>query len=88
MNKFSTEKEENQYAYTSVLPLTAIGAKIRKIKMFKPIECEVKIKQKIVKYRLVDKLLHGYIALLAGAEGVIEVNKRVRSERALQVAFG
>jgi len=87
MNKFSTE-ETNQYAYTSVLPLTAIGAKIRKIKMFKPIECEVKIKQKIVKYRLVDKLLHGYIALLAGAEGVIEVNKRVRSERALQVAFG
>jgi hypothetical protein len=88
MNKFSTEKEENQYAYTSVLPLTAIGAKIRKIKMFEPIEWEVKIKQKIVKYRPVDKLLDGYIALLAGAEGMIEVNKRVRSERALQVAFG
>ena len=88
MNKFSTEKEENQYAYTSVLPLTAIGAKIRKIKMFEPIECEVKIKQKIIKYRPVDKLLDGYIALLAGAEGMIEVNKRVRSERALQVAFG
>jgi hypothetical protein len=88
MNKFSTEEAENQTAYTSVLPLTAIGAKIRKIKMFEPIEREVKIKQKIIKYWPVDKLLDGYIALLAGAEGMSEVNKRVRSERALQVAFG
>ena len=88
MNKCNIENEENQYAYTSVLPLTAIGAKVRKIKMFEPIEQEVKIKQKIVKHRPVDKLLDGYIAILAGAQGMVEVNKRVRSERALQVAFG
>ena len=88
MNKCNIENEENQYAYTSVLPLTAIGAKVRKIKMFEPIKQEVKIQQKIVKYRPVDKLLDGYIAILAGAQGIVEVNKRVRSERALQVAFG
>jgi hypothetical protein len=88
MNKCNVENEANQYAYTSVLPLTAIGAKVRKIKMFEPIEQEVKIKQKIVKYRPVDKLLDGYIAILAGAQGMVEVNKRVRSERAVQVAFG
>ena len=88
MNKCNIENEESQSAYTSVLPLTAIGAKIRKIKMFEPIERGVKIKQKIVKYRPVDKLLDGYIALLTGAAGMVEVNKRVRSERALQVAFG
>jgi Transposase DDE domain group 1 len=88
MNKCNIENEESQSAYTSVLPLTVIGAKIRKMKMFEPIERGVKIKQKIVKYRPVDKLLDGYIALLTGAAGMVEVNKRVRSERALQVAFG
>ena len=88
MNKFSSENEENQYAYTSVLPLTAIGVKTRKMKLFAPIEREVKIPQKIVKHRPVDKLKDGYIAILAGAQGMVEVNKRVRAERAVQVAFG
>jgi hypothetical protein len=88
MNKFSSENEENQYVYTSVLPLTAIGVKIRKMKLFAPIEREVKIPQKIVKHRPVDKLKDGYIAILAGAQGMVEVNKRVRAERAVQVAFG
>jgi hypothetical protein len=36
----------------------------------------------------VDKLNDGYIAILAGAQGMVEVNKRVRAERAMQVAFG
>jgi hypothetical protein len=88
MNKCSKEKAENQYAYTSILPLTAIGAKTRKMKLFEPIEREVKIAQKIIKHRPVDKLMDGYIAILAGAAGMVEVNKRVRAERAVQVAFG
>lgn len=88
MHKFSITNAENQYAYTSILPLTAIGAKTRKMKMFEPIEQEVKIAQKTIKHRPVDKLMDGYIAILAGAAGMVEVNKRVRSERAVQVAFG
>lgn len=88
MNKFSIENTEDQYAYTSILPLTAIGAKTRKMKLFEPIEREVKIAQKTLKHRPVDKLMDGYIAILAGAAGIVEVNKRVRAERAVQVAFG
>jgi hypothetical protein len=88
MHKFSSENEKSQYAYTSVLPLAAIGVKTRKMKLFEPIEREVKIPQKIVKHRPVDKLKDGYIAILAGAQGMVEVNKRVRAERAVQVAFG
>jgi hypothetical protein len=88
MNKFSTANAENQYAYTSILPLTAIGVKTRKMKLFEPLEREVKIRQKTIKHRPVDKLRDGYIAILAGAAGMVEVNKRVRSERAVQVAFG
>jgi hypothetical protein len=48
MNQCSKENAENQYAYTSVLPLTAIGAKTRKMKLFEPIEQEVKIAQKTI----------------------------------------
>jgi hypothetical protein len=88
MNKCSKENAENQYAYTSILPLTAIGAKTRKMKLFGPIEREIKIAQKTIKHRPVDKLMDGYIAILAGASGMVEVNKRVRAERAVQVAFG
>lgn len=88
MNKCNITNVENQYAYTSILPLTAIGAKTRKMKLFGPIEREVKIAQKIIKHRPVDKLMDGYIAILAGAAGMAEVNKRVRSERAVQVVFG
>ncbi len=88
MNKCSIENKENQYAYTSVLPLAAIGVQTRKMKLFEPIERVVKIPQKIVKHRPVDKLKDGYIAILAGAQGMVEVNKRVRAERAVQVAFG
>jgi len=88
MNKCSKENTENHYTYTSLLPLTAIGAKTRKMKLFEPIEREVKIAQKTIKHRPVDKLMDGYIAILAGAAGMVEVNKRVRSERAVQMAFG
>ena len=88
MNKSNIEFRENQYAYASVLPLTAIGIKIRKMKPFEPIEREGKIEKKIVKHRPVDKLLGRYNALLVGAQEMVEVNKRVRAERVLQIAFG
>lgn len=88
MNKCNERNEKNQYIYTSTLPLAAIGTKVRTTKMFEPIEQGVKIAQKTVKYRPVDKLMDVYIALLTGAQGVVEVNKRVRTERALQIAFG
>jgi hypothetical protein len=48
----------------------------------------VKIKQKVVKYRSTDKLRDGFINILAGGSGMVEVNKRVRSDIGLQRAFG
>jgi hypothetical protein len=88
MDKCNKENEGKQSNFTAVLPLTAIGAKIRQVKLFKPIEEEVKIHQKIIKYRPVDKLMDGYIALLSGAQGLKDVNKQVRGEPAVQKAFG
>ena len=88
MNKCNEKSEKQQYCYTSALPLVAIGTRVRKLKIFEPIEKSVKIGQKTVKHRPIDKLMDAYIALLAGAQGMVEVNKRVRAERALQIAFG
>ena len=58
------------------------------MKLFEQIERGVKVQQKIVKHRPVDKLKDGYIAILPGAQGLVDVNKRERVERAVQVAFG
>ena len=35
-----------------------------------------------------EKLYEGFIALLCGAKGLVEVNKLVRSDKGLQQAFG
>jgi len=45
------------------------------MKLFEPIERELKIAQKTIQHRPVDKLMDGYIAILAGAAGMVEVNK-------------
>ncbi len=72
-------------AHTS---LAALGAQMRKLKVFKPIVQEVKIAQKIVKYSPSEKLLDAFIAILAGAQGMVEINKCVRADLGLQRAFG
>jgi hypothetical protein len=41
-----------------------------------------------VQYTPTDKLYDALIAILAGAHGIVEVNTRLRSDKALQPAFG
>ena len=48
----------------------------------------MKVNQKTVKDSPADKLYDGFIGLLCGARGLVEVNKRVRSDAGLQRAFG
>jgi hypothetical protein len=48
----------------------------------------VHIAQKTVKHSPLDKLSDSFIAMLAGAHGVVEINTRLRSDPALQAAFG
>ena len=84
---------ENVKAYFSAhTSLAAIGAKMSKLKLFEPIVQEVKIAQKIVKYRPSEKLLDAFIAILAGAQvrlkPEVEINKCVRADLGLQRAFG
>jgi hypothetical protein len=68
--------------------LVALGLKVRHLDLFGPIRQLVHIKQKTVRYTPTDKLYDAWIAILAGAHGLVEVNTRLRSDPALQAAFG
>ena len=65
-----------------------MGAKLESVGLFSPIHEQVQIAQKTVKDSPTEKLYDGFIGLLCGAKGMVEVNKLVRSDSGLQQAFG
>jgi hypothetical protein len=73
---------------TSHASLAALGVKLQGLDLFGPIRDGVHIAQKTVRYRPADKLDDAFIALLAGAHGLVEINHRLRAEPGLQAAFG
>jgi hypothetical protein len=68
--------------------LSAMGVMIQKLRLFAPIVEKVKIAQKVVKFSPAEKLMDGYMAILAGAHGMVEINHGLRADRGLQLAFG
>jgi hypothetical protein len=68
--------------------LAALGLKLRSLDLFGPVRETVKIAQKTVKHRPTQKLYDAFITLLTGAQGLVEINTRLRSDTALQRAFG
>jgi Transposase DDE domain len=68
--------------------LAALGVHLQRLDLFGPIRQQVHIAQKTVRYTPVDKLYDAFIALLAGAHGLVEINGRVRPDPGLQAAFG
>lgn len=88
MNESITISEAVHQQFTARATLVGLGVKVREQKVLEPMEQQVKIAQKTVKYTPLDKLTDGLIAILAGAHGLVEINKRVRADSALQAAFG
>jgi hypothetical protein len=88
MNEFTNIREEIKQYYSARATLAALGVKTGQLKLLEPIRDQVKVGQKKVKYTPVEKLQDGLIAILAGAHGLVEINKRVRADRGLQLAFG
>jgi hypothetical protein len=74
--------------YSPRAVLAAIGAKLRSLDLLAPIKEKVKINQKKIKHDPFDKLRDAPITILAGAHGLSEINTRLRSDPALQRAFG
>jgi hypothetical protein len=78
----------NTRLYSPRATLCAIGIRLRSLKFFDTIAEHVHVKQKTIKHTPVEKLTDAFIAILAGAHGLSEINTRVRSDAALQRAFG
>ncbi len=74
--------------FSPAASLAALGVKLSQLDLFGPIRTEVQIRQKTVKHTPVDKLYDAFISLLAGAHGLVEINTRLRTDPALQHAFG
>lgn len=68
--------------------LAAVGLRLRQLDLFGPIRDTVVIGQKTVRHTPAQKLYDAFIAMLAGAHGLVEINTRLRSDPALQAAFG
>lgn len=88
MNESIILSDQVRRQFSARATLVGLGVKLRKLHMLEPVEQRVKIAQKTVKYTPLDKLTDGLIAILAGAHGLVEINKRVRPDAALQAAFG
>ena len=74
--------------FTGCASLAGVGVQLRQLDVFGPIRKTVRIAQKTVKHSPIDKLYDAFISMLAGAHGLVEINTRLRSDSALQAAFG
>jgi Transposase DDE domain group 1 len=88
MDKSIILSESVKAHFSSHASLAGLGRKVKNLKVFEPVRQQVKIAQKTVKYSPCEKLMDAFISLLAGAQGLVEVNKRLKADAGLQRAFG
>ena len=74
--------------FSACASLAVVGVYLRQMKIWEVVETWVQIRQKQIKHAPLDKLMDALINILAGGQGMVEVNTRVRSDPALQEAFG
>jgi hypothetical protein len=68
--------------------LAARGVKLRQRDRFEPIRKQGRSAQKTVKQTPLDTLSDAFMALLAGAHGLGDINTRLRADQAVPWAFG
>ena len=76
------------YRFSPRATLAALGIRLQGLNLFGPVRDHVHIGQKTITHTPVQKLYDAFIAILAGAHGFVEINKRLRSDSGLQAAFG
>lgn len=81
-------EEPNAIEFSARASLVALGLRFQQLNIWPVVKEHLTIKQKVLQYTPLDKVLDCLINILAGGVGVVEVNTRVRPDRALQLAFG
>ena len=74
--------------YSARASLAVMGRMMQRMKIWETVTEKVHIGQKVIRHQPLDKLLDAFIDIVSGGHGLYEVNTRVRSDRALQRAFG
>jgi len=86
MEQSTTTAQERHFSAQA--SLAGLGVLLRQRNVFAPIRARVHIAQKTVRHAPLDKLYDGFIAILTGAHGLVEINMRLRSDPGLQAAMG
>lgn len=79
---------KNYTAFSAYASLALVGLRMRQMKIWKTIEEHVEIPQKTIRHTPLEKLLDAFITILAGGQGLVEINTRLRPDGLLQRAFG
>jgi len=76
------------YRFSPRAALAALGIRLRALHLFGPVQHQVHMAQKTVTHTPVQQWYEAFVAILAGAHGLVEINKRLRSDPGLQAACG
>src|SRR5438094_10194863 len=79
---------EQRIEFSARASLVARGVCFQQMGIWAEVNAQVKIKQKVHQHTPLEKLLDCFINILAGGEGVVETNTRVRPDASVQRAFG
>src|ERR671928_1860368 len=88
MSQHTPSSLERTWLASSHASLCALGAYLRQIDFFAPLEARVHLHQKTVKYTPIQKIELVFVALLAGAKAIAQTGTTLRIDPALQRAFG
>ena len=86
MSNINTNVEKCHF--TSRATLIALGLRVKQLKIMDTIGQYVNINQKTVQDSPLEKMTDALITILAGGQGLVEANKLVGSDPAVQQAFG
>src|SRR4029450_3866996 len=77
---------ESTTLHSARASLCALGEYLRRHAFFSPLHQHVRIPQKTIKYRPVEKLLDALVGMLCGAKTIAQSNVTRRGARALPTA--
>ena len=78
----------NCISYSPRASLAIVGMNIQQMGIWDMIGQQVKIQQKTVIHTPLQKLQDAFINIMAGGQGIVEVNQRVKPDANLSAAFG
>ena len=79
---------DNSIRYSPRASLAIVGMCSQQMDIWGMLGKQVKIQQKTITHTPLQKLQDAFINILAGGHGIVEINRRVKTDSSLLVAFG